>query len=88
MRPRGFWRHTICVALESFGGQAYSTDVYDWILNNIELTDREISPSPHQNRPYYVNTVRGIINDMSGQGALIHIRDGYYRLPDTLVEQT
>lgn len=83
MRHRGFWRDTIRTALESFGGQAYLTDIYDWICNNIELTDREMSPSPHQDRPYYVNTVRGIASDMSNQGLLIRISDGYYRLANS-----
>lgn len=80
MRERGFWRGTIRAALESFGGQAHLADIYDWIRNNLELTERERSPSPHQGRPYYVNTVRGIASDMSNQGLLIRISDGYYRL--------
>ena len=81
-RPRGFWREAIYEALQSFGGQAFLTpNIYDWVENNVDLTDRELSPSPHQGRPYYVNTVRGIASDMADQGLLIRVADGCYRLP-------
>lgn len=84
MRQRGFWRDTIHTALQSLGGQAYLTDVYEWVRNNVALSEREKSPSPHQRRPYYVNTVRGIASDMTNQGLLIRIAEGYYRLPNCL----
>ena len=81
-RPHYFWRDTICTALRSFGGQAYLTpDIYDWVQNNVTLTERELSPSPHKGRPYYVNTVRGIASDMTDQGLLERVTRGCYRLP-------
>lgn len=55
--------------------------IYEWVWNNVTLTERERSPSPHQGRPYYVNTVRGIASDMVNQGLLIRVTDGCYRLP-------
>lgn len=84
MRQRGFWRETIHTALQSLGGQAYLTDVYEWVRNNVALSEKEKSPSPHQGRPYYVNTVRGIASDMTNQGLLIRVANGYYRLPNHL----
>ncbi len=81
-RPRGFWRDAIYEALRSFGGEAYlSPDIYDWVENNVTLTDRELSPSPYGDRPRYVHTVRGIASDMANQDLLIRVADGCYRLP-------
>ena len=80
-RRRGFWSETIYTALRSLGGEAYSTDIYEWVRNNVSLTEREQSISPHQGRPYYVNTIRGIESDMTNRGLLIRVFDGYYRLP-------
>jgi hypothetical protein len=80
-RPHGFWRETIISALKSYGGQAHlSPDINEWVRNNITLTERELSPSPHQNRPYYYNTIRGIASDMADQGLLIRMSAGYYRI--------
>jgi len=81
-RQNGFWPDTIYKALRSFGGQACLTpDVYEWVQNNVTLTERELSASPHQGRPYYVNTVRGIASDMADKGLLIRVNAGCYRLP-------
>ena len=57
-------------------------DIYEWIQNNVPLTERELSPSPHRGRPYYVNTVRGIASDMTDQGLLIRVSRGCYRFPE------
>ncbi len=82
IRPHGFWRDVIYKALRSFGGQACLTpDIYKWILHNVALTAREKSPSPHNERPYYHNTIRGIASDMSDQGLLIRVTPGCYRIP-------
>ncbi len=80
-RRRGFWPDTIYSALRSLGGEAYSTDIYKWVENNISLTEGERSISPHQGRPNYVHTVRGVESDMTNKGLLIRVYDGYYRLP-------
>ena len=81
-RPSGFWRHTIVEALHALGGEAWmNPDIYDWVKKHVELTVHELSPSPHQDRPYYVNTVRGIAADMVDEGHLIRIHDGLFRLP-------
>ena len=82
MRTYGFWRDVIYTALRSFGGQAYLTpDIYEWVRNNVTLTERERSPSPHKGRPYYFNTVRGIASDMTNQGLLIRVCRGCYCIP-------
>jgi hypothetical protein len=80
-RPSGFWRETIISALRSYGGQAHlSPEINEWVRQNIDLTEKELSESPHQGRPYYYNTVRGIANDMADQGLLVRISAGYFRL--------
>ena len=80
-RPRRFWQEVIHAALRSLGREAYSTDVYEWVSRNVNLTEREQSISPHQGRPHYVNTVRGIESDMTNRGLLIRVSRGRYRLP-------
>jgi len=82
MRYKGFWPETISQALVALGGEAdMAPDVYNWIQSHVQLTPRELSESPHQGRPYFVNTVRGIASDMCNKGLLIRIRPGRYRLP-------
>jgi hypothetical protein len=80
MRKSGFWRPAILASIKFFGGRAHMPDVYSWIQKNRELSEREKSTSPHQGRPYYLNTVRGIASDMCNKGLLVRISDGYYRL--------
>lgn len=80
-RPSRFWRHTIRDALLALGGEASLTKVYEWIEAHINLTARELSTSPHQGRPHYVHTVRGIASDMVDSGALERVERGCYRLP-------
>ena len=80
-RPRGFWRQVISDGLRALGGQAWSIDLYEWIAANVALTDHELAESPHQGRPYYVNTVRGIESDMTDRGDLARVQRGMYRLP-------
>ncbi len=80
-RPKGFWPENILKAIQSFGGKAWLVDVYDWIEDNVSLTNRELDTSPHQGRPYYVNTVRGIASDMVNRGALVRVQPGLYKLP-------
>ncbi len=80
-RYRGFWPKTIVAALQSFGGEALLVDVYAWIEANVPLTAHELEESPHQGRPYYVNTVRGLASDMADKGDLVRVRPGLYRLP-------
>ena len=81
-RPHGFWRDKIRAALEAQGGRGWLTpEIYGWIERNVELTDEESAESPHQGRPYWVNTVRGIASDMVESGQLVRIQDGLYRLP-------
>ena len=55
--------------------------IYDWIEAHIDLTGRELAESPHQRRPYYVHTVRGIADDMVKRGELIRVRPGLFRAP-------
>ena len=66
----------------ALGGEAdMSPDVYDWIQSHAQLTPHELSESPHQGRPYFFNTARGIASDMCNDGFLIRVRPGRYRLP-------
>ena len=81
MRNKGFWRETITQAIMDLGGEADTTKVYDWIQYHVPLTPKELSESPHQGRPYFVNTVRGIASDMCALGLLIRMLPGRYRLP-------
>jgi len=81
MRYKGFWRDTISQAILALGGEADTSDVYNWIQSHTQLTPHELSESPHQGRPYFHNTVRGIANDMRNDGLLIRINPGRYRLP-------
>ena len=81
-RPSGFWRSIIREALFALESEALLSDIYDWIENHVELSERELRPSPHGSRPYFVNTVRGIASDMTDQGKLIRVEDGRYRLPE------
>ena len=82
MRYKGFWREIIFQAIKALGGEAdMSPDVYDWIQSHAQLTPRELSESPHQGRPYFFNTARGVASDMCNDGFLIRIRPGRYRLP-------
>ena len=78
-RYKGFWRKTISQALMALGGEADLSDVYDWIQKYVQLTPRELSASPHAGRPYFVNTVRGVANDMCGDGLLIRVHRGRFR---------
>jgi hypothetical protein len=80
-RESGFWEETIYTALRALGGEVYTTDIYEWINNNITLTERELSESPHQGRPYFVNAVRGIASDMCNKGSLVRVHNGKYSLP-------
>ena len=81
MRYKGFWRETIPEAILALGGDAHTTDIYNWIQSHIQLTPHELSESPHQGRPYFHNTVRGIADDMSKAGLLIKLNPGHYQLP-------
>ncbi len=80
-RPRGFWPEMIRTAYLAQGGSAWNPEVYGWIEANVELTDHELSPQASANgRPYFVNTVRGIISDMAARGVLTYVEDGLYRV--------
>ncbi len=96
MREKGWWRETITkavIALEGKdGGEDCgddSSDIYEWIRLHAEpeLTEHELSESPHQGRPYFHNTVRGIANDMCDDGLLSRVRaaragvNSRFRLP-------
>ena len=80
-RPSGFWPETITNGLCSLGGEAWLVDLYIWIEANVLLSAHELAESPHERRPYYVRTVRGIASDMSDSGHLVRVRPGLYRLP-------
>ena len=80
-RPPGFWPQVIVTALRDLGGEADTVDVYDWTEKNIALTDRELEQSPHQERPRYCHTIRGIASKLGRDGSLIHVTRGRYRLP-------
>ena len=56
-------------------------DIYDWVAIHIELTEREASSSPYEDRAYYTHTVRGVASDMVQKGQLIRIQDGLFRIP-------
>jgi hypothetical protein len=80
-RTRGFWPQTIVTAYRAYGNQARHEQIYGWISSHVALTTHELSPQPSANgRPHYVNTVRGIINDMVRAGRLVYIADGHYKL--------
>ena len=80
-RSHGFWPEMISNAYRDHGGSARNSQVYAWIESNVQLTDHELSPQASANdRPHFVNTVRGIINDMKGRGILAYLEDGLYRL--------
>ena len=64
----------------ALGGEADMTGVYDWIESNVQLTPQELAESPHQGRPYFVNTVRGVASDMCNDGLLIRVHPGRYHL--------
>ena len=96
MRHKGFWRETITQAVMALEGQdsgedcgVDSSDIYQWIRLHAEpeLTEHELSESPHQGRPYFHNTVRGIANDMCDEGRLFKVRparagaNSRFRLP-------
>lgn len=55
--------------------------IYDWIKRHVDLTPQELATSPHQGRPNYVHTVRGVADDMVKAKKLIRVRDGRFRLP-------
>jgi hypothetical protein len=80
-RPADFWPPLIIEAVRYFGGGASPGQVYDWVQENVALTDDELAASPHNERPYFVNTVRGIMNDMGEDGRLRHPGWGWFTLP-------
>ena len=79
MRYKGFWRKTIPTAILALGGDAYNSDIYEWIESHIQLTHYELSESYRRHR--YRHTVRGILDDMSKEGYLVKIERGHYKLP-------
>ena len=81
MRYKGFWRETISRVVLALGGEADTPDIYNWIQTYVQLTPHELSESPHQGRPYFHNTVRGIANDMCNDGLLIKVNRGRYQTP-------
>ena len=82
-RPKGFWpAEAIRQALSALHGEAdMHPDIYGWIQSHIDLTPQELAASPHQGRPKYVHTVRGIADDMVKAKKLIRVKDGRFRLP-------
>jgi len=80
-RPVGFWRTVIREGLRASGGTSDLVDLYAWIAGNVDLLPREAAESPHQGRPYYENTIRGIANDMADAGLLVRVARGRFRLP-------
>lgn len=80
-RPPGFWPQVINDALRALSGEADTVDIYAWTEKNIPLTNRELEQSPHQDRPRYCHTIRGIASKLSRDGSLIHVTRGRYRLP-------
>ncbi len=81
-RPRGFWPATIRRAMSALGGECPLTDAYDWIAAHVDLSERELSESPHEGRLNFVHTVRGVADDMVKRGELIRPERGRFRLPD------
>ena len=58
-------------------------DIYYRIEGHVNLTEHELAESPHEKRPNYVHTVRGVASDMVKRGELVRVRDGCFRLPQT-----
>jgi hypothetical protein len=81
MRPAGFWSVAIDESVRAFGGDAWLTQINDWIERHRDLTTRELEESPHNQRIRYVHTVRKQASVMTKNGSLVRISPGHFRLP-------
>lgn len=83
-RPDDFWPPLVIGAIRSRNGVARLMQIYAWIEDNVDLWPREKSKCPCHGRPYFRDTVRGVVNNMRDSGRIERISPGHYRLPKTV----
>lgn len=84
MRDKEFWPTLIVSGIKSWGGETeevhMSPDLYGWVEDHGNLTERELEASPHGGRCRFEHTMRATASQMVRRQELKRLRPGVFRL--------
>ena len=77
--PRGHWPMMVTNALDSLGGTARLSDIYEWYEHSDKLTDHDLALWTN-GVPNYQHAIRSCIARLKREGRIEQTDRGRYRL--------
>ncbi len=74
------WERLVVSAIESLGGEAHLQDIYSWLVECAQLTDKHLRSTQHGGRPAYQHQVRSHLSNLCQRGTVMRVRTAVYAL--------